>query len=168
MSKDEQQHARSAVTKVETEQVEEKQAVVLDLPAKKDQRPLPPATEVLERPARRHFTAEFKRRIVEEAAAATEPGAIGALLRRHGLYSSHLTQWRLQYQAGALSGLAPRQRGPKAAPKNPLAAEVARLTRENTRLERRLAQAAAIIEFQKKVSEVLGIPLSRPDSDGDA
>jgi transposase-like protein len=127
--------------------------------------PMPADPEVVERPVRRAFTAQFKRRIVEEAAAATEPGAIGALLRRHGLYSSHLTKWREQYKAGALGALAPRKRGPKVSPKNPLAERVARLERENTRLEKRLAQAAAIIEFQKKVSEILGIPLSRPDSD---
>lgn len=167
MSKDERQHARSAVVKVQTESVTEKRAVVLDLPAIKDQQPLPPATEVLERPARRTFTAEFKRRIVEEAAAATEPGAIGALLRRHGLYSSHLTKWRELYQAGALSGLSPRKRGPKVSPKNPLTEQVAQLEREKTKLEKRLAQAATIIDFQKKVSEILGISLSQPDSDGD-
>jgi transposase len=125
-----------------------------------------PNPEVVERPVRRTFTADFKRRIVEEADACAESGAVGALLRRHGLYSSHLTAWRAQYRQGALRGLTPRQRGPKAEAKNPLAERVARLEREKARLEKRLQQAETIIDFQKKVSELLGIPLKRPDSDG--
>ena len=128
--------------------------------------PLAADPEVVERPVRRTYTGDFKRRVVEEADACTEPGAIGALLRRHGLYSSHLTAWRDQYRQGALRGLTPRKRGPKAAAKNPLAERVARLEREKARLEKRLQQAETIIEFPKKVSELLGIPLSRPHSDG--
>jgi len=127
---------------------------------------LRPDPEVVERPVRRTFTAEFKRRVVEEAAACREPGEVGALLRRHGLYSSHLVTWRRQWKAGALAGLAPRKRGRKAPATNPLAAQVAKLEREKARVEQRLKQAETIIEFQKKVSELLGIPLRHPDSDG--
>lgn len=128
--------------------------------------PIVPDPEVVERPVRRTFTGDFKRRIVEEADACREPGQVGALLRRHGLYSSHLTTWRAQYRQGALRGLTPRKRGPKAEAKNPLAERVARLEREKARLEQRLQQAETIIDFQKKVSELLGIPLKRPGSDG--
>jgi transposase-like protein len=120
--------------------------------------PLAPDPEVTEGPRRRSFTADFKRRIVEEAEACREPGAIGALLRRHGLYSSHLVDWRAQYRQGALRGLTPRRRGPTPQ-RHPLAAQVAKLEREKAQLEERLRQAAAIIEVQKKLSEVLGIPL---------
>ncbi len=164
MSKGEGQLTRLPV-RSETDEV--KEGAEARAPAGSARAPLGADTEVPERPLRRKFTAEFKQRIVEEAAAATEPGAVGALLRRHGLYSSHLSDWRQQYQAGARSGLAPRQRGPKASPKNPLAERVARLERDKRKLEKRLAQAAAIIEFQKKVSEVLGIPLNPPDSEGE-
>jgi len=125
-----------------------------------------PDPEVVERPVRRTFTAEFKRRIVEEADACREQGQVGELLRRHGLYSSHLVEWRALYRRGALTGLAPRKRGPKVQAKNPLAERLARVEREKARLEKRLKQAETIIEFQKKVSELLGIPLKRPDDDG--
>ena len=127
---------------------------------------VPPDPEVAERPVRRTFTAEFKRRVVEEAEACREAGDVGALLRRHGLYSSHLVAWRRQWKAGALAGLAPRKRGRQAPATNPLAATVAKLEREKARLEQRLTQAETIIEFQKKVSELLGIPLRRPNSGG--
>ena len=100
-----------------------------------------PDPEVVERPVRRTFTAEFKRRIVEEAAAGRTPGDVGALLRRHGLYSSHLVAWRRQWTTGALAGLAPRKRGRKAPTENPLAPQVAKLEREKAGLERRLQQA---------------------------
>lgn len=127
-----------------------------------------PDPEVVERPVRRTFTAEFKRRVVEEAAACTAPGQLGALLRQYGLYSSHVVLWRRQGQAGALAGLAARRRGRRARAANPLAATVVKLEREKARLEQRLQQAETIIEFQKKVSDLLGIPLRRPGSDGTA
>jgi len=121
-----------------------------------------PDPEVSERPTRRRFTAEYKLRIVEEANAASEPGAVGALLRREGLYSSHLVEWRRLYRLGALSGLArPRGRPPE----HPLARENERLRRANARLERRLATAERIIEIQGKVSELLGIPLAQSSDD---
>jgi transposase-like protein len=124
-----------------------------------------PDPEVPERPARRRFTAEYKLRIVEEASALTEPGAIGALLRREGLYSGHLVDRRRQYRLGALSSLA-RPRG-RPQP-HPLAAENERLRRRNVRLERRLATAERIIEIQGKVSELLGIPLAQSSDDDES
>ena len=122
-----------------------------------------PDPEVSARPVRRRFTAGYKLRIVEEANAASEPGAVGALLRREGLYSSHLVDWRRQYRSGALRELAKPRGRPKP---DPLAREVERLRRENARLGRRLATATAIIELQRKASELLGIPLD-PVSDDD-
>jgi hypothetical protein len=89
-----------------------------------------------------------------------------ALLRRHGLYSSHLVDWRAQYRSGALRGLTPRPRGPKPQPKNPLADRRAKLERAKARLEKRLRQAETIIEVPKKLSELLGIPLPPQSSDG--
>ena len=92
-------------------------------------------------------------------------GGIGAILRREGLYSSTLREWRRQRDSGALGALTPIKRGPKPAMRNPLAAELAQAKRENARLGRRLERAEAIIEIQKKVAALLGIPLATPDSD---
>ena len=88
----------------------------------------------------------------------TMPGEIGALLRREGLYHSNISTWRKQRDQGALHGLLPRKRGRKAKKVNPMAQEVARLERENRRLTEKLKQAKTIIEVQKKISEILGIP----------
>jgi len=124
--------------------------------------PAMPDPEVRERPVRRTFTAEYKLRIVEEANAAREPGAVVALLRREGLYSSHLVEWRRLYRLGALHNLAhPRGRPPL----NPLAVENERLRRRVARLEARLATAERIIVIQGKVSELLGIPLAQSSDD---
>jgi transposase len=120
-----------------------------------------PDPEVPERARRRQFTAAYKLRILEEAAACSAPGQVGALLRRAGLYSSHLVDWRRQRAAGTLAALAPRRRGRPAEPAS--AAELARLTHENERLSRQLATAEAIIEIQKKVSSLLG--LTQPSDD---
>jgi transposase-like protein len=92
---------------------------------------------------------------LQEADACTQYGEVGALLRREGLYSSHLSTWRRQRQQGELQGLAPAKRGRKA---DPLAAENARLQRETERLKAQLARAELIIGVQKKVSELLGLP----------
>ena len=127
-----------------------------------------PSSEVLEKPVRRRFTVEYKARILAEADACTEAGQFGELLRREGLYSSHLTTWRRQRDKGALAGLTPKQRGRKARPKNPLADEVARLQRENKRLQEQLRQAELIIDVQKKVSEMLNIPLNNRHGEGNA
>lgn len=117
--------------------------------------------ETLERPRRRTFTAEYKLRILLEADAAKESGGVGALLRREGLYSSHLTTWRQERDAGALAGLTAKRRGPKARD-TAEARRIAQLTHENEVLRHRLKQAETIIEFQKKLHDVLGIPLSSP------
>ena len=111
--------------------------------------------EVNAKPERRQFSAEYKRRILEEADACTEAGQIGALLRREGLYSSNLTHWRQQRAAGSLKALSPKKRGPKP---DPLADENAALRRRIERLEADLKRAETIIEVQKKLSELLGLP----------
>jgi len=121
-----------------------------------------PDPEVAEKPKRRRFSAEYRLRIVREADSCNEPGAIGALLRREGLYSSLLTAWRRQRDTGALAGLEPKKRGPKSKAVDP---RVKRLEREVSRLKRKLEQAETIIDIQKKVAGILGIPLrtSEPD-----
>jgi transposase-like protein len=115
---------------------------------------------------RRRFTAEYKLRILREADRATEFGQLGALLRREGLYSSHLSTWRQQRDEGTLVGLTPKRRGRKATPDAPLIAENERLKRETQRLAAKLRQAETIIEVQKKLSEILGIPLPPPEISG--
>ena len=124
-------------------------------------RPLPERCdpEVRERPVRRRFAAQYKRRILEEADGCSQPGQIGALLRREGLYSSLLTTWRRQREAAVAAGLAPRKRGRKPS-KDPRADRLARLERENARLQRRLEQTLLIIDIQKKTSQLLGIELT--------
>ena len=115
--------------------------------------------EVPEKPVRRRFDAAYKQRILDEADRCNEPGELGLLLRREGLYSSLLSSWRRQRDEGVLAGLAPKRRGRKAKRKDTAALEVQRLRRENSRLTQRLKQAETIIEVQKKVSEMLGIAL---------
>ena len=117
--------------------------------------------EVLVKATRRRFSAAYKLKILREAEARTQPGELGALLRREGLYSSNLTTWRAQRQAGELGGLAPKKRGPAPQAKNPLAVKVVALEREMTRLTARAERAEALVELQKKVSELLGIALPR-------
>jgi transposase len=114
-----------------------------------------PNPEVVVKAQRRRFTAEYKHRILEEADACTHRGDVGALLRREGLYSSHLSTWHRQRQQGELQGLTPAKRGRKG---DPLAAENARLQRKTERLKAQLARAELIIDVQKKVSELLGLP----------
>ena len=122
-----------------------------------------PDPEVVPDAKRRTFTAEYKLRILAEAdAAAAQPGAIGALQRREGLYSSHLVTWRRERQAGILKGLAPHKRGPKSK-RNPQEEEMRKLRRENQRLTEELRKAAIVIDVQKKVGTLLGWPLSKAD-----
>lgn len=123
--------------------------------------------EVLEKAVRRQFTAEYKLRILREADACSELGDIGKLLRREGLYSSHLTTWRRQRERGTLNGLKANKRGRKASKRNPLLSEVERLRREKEQLTKQLKQAELIIEVQKKVSQLLGIPLQPQEKDED-
>jgi transposase-like protein len=113
--------------------------------------------EVPEKKPRRKFTAKYKLRILAEADACTQPGQIGALLRREGLYSSNLTTWRKQRAQGILQAMTPKKRGRKRKSKNPLADRVAHLEKENRRLQDKLKKAETIIEVQKKISEILGI-----------
>lgn len=120
--------------------------------------PKSPDPEVPETKPRRRFTAKYKLRILEEADACTQIGQIGALLRREGLYSSNLTTWRRQRDDGQLKGLSPKKRGRKAKAVNPLAKRVAELERETQQLREKLRKAEIIIEVQKKMSEILGIP----------
>jgi transposase-like protein len=122
-----------------------------------------PDPEVVATAKRRTFTADYKQRILAEAdAAATQPGAIGALLRREGLYSSHLVTWRRERQTGILQGLTPHKRGPKS-PRSPQEQEIQRLRRENQRLTEELRKAEIVIDVQKKVGALLGWP--RPPAD---
>jgi len=117
-----------------------------------------PDPEVLAKPKRRRFTPAYKARIVEEAQRCTESGQIGALLRREGLYSSALTQWRRQYHSGALQGLKDDKRGRKRT-RDAREKELERLQRENERLNKKLRQAELIIEIQKTVVAMLGNPI---------
>ena len=115
-----------------------------------------PDPEVSASSGRRRFSAAYKARIVREADACSQFGETGALLRREGLFSSHLTEWRRQYRKGAESALTDDKRGRKAA-KDPLAEENQRLGRELERTQKKLRQAEIIIEFQKNLCEILGI-----------
>lgn len=117
--------------------------------------------EVVAQATRRRFTAEYKLTVLREADACTEPGEIGCLLRREGLYSSHLYLWRKQRRARELSGLTPARRGPVPKATNPLAAKVAALEKETRWLTARAERAEALVELPKKVSEILGIALQR-------
>ena len=122
-----------------------------------------PDPEVVAKAKRRSFTAEYKQRILQEAdSTAATPGGIGALLRREGLYSSHLVAWRRERQAGILEALKPRKRGRRSEP-NPLAEENQKLRRQVGQLTEKLRKAEIIIDVQKKVAALLGHPL--PDAD---
>jgi transposase len=125
-----------------------------------------PNPEVVATPTRRRFTAEDKLRILKLADACTAVGSLGALLRAEGLYASNLTTWRRQRTEGVLSALTPQKRGRKASAQHPLRAENETLRKENTRLTTRLKQAELIIDVQKKVSQLLGIPLETPEEGG--
>ena len=127
--------------------------------------PAAASPELSARPRRRTFTVEDKLRILADTDRAADTGGIGAILRREGLYSSALTEWRKQRDAGAYGALVPARRGRKTAHANPLTAELAVLQRDNARLTQRLARAEAIIDLQKKVAELLGIPLAPNDGE---
>ena len=116
-----------------------------------------PDPEVAAKPTRRRFTAEYKLRVLREAESQREPGAIGALLRREGLYSTHLTAWRHQREGGALEAMRQRRRGRRPDPTAGARQRIAALEAENTRLQERVRQAEAIIAAQKKLSEILGL-----------
>ena len=108
--------------------------------------------EVLARASRRQFTQEYKLKILKEAASCRRPGEIGALLRREGLYSSHLSSWRAARDRGELGGSGKKRRGPKAKPGHPDTKRVQALERENRRLRTRAERAEGLVELQKKVA----------------
>lgn len=120
--------------------------------------------EVLAKAKRRRFTLEYKRRILREADRCRKPGELGALLRREGLYSSSLSNWRAARDRGELGGAGTRKRGPVAKPADLGAKRIAELERENRRLRQRAERAEALVEVQKKLSEVLGLDL--PENGG--
>ena len=121
-----------------------------------------PDPEVPAKAQRRRFTAEYRLGVLKQADACKKPGELGALLRREGLYSSLLTHWRRQREQGALREMGGRRRGPKPRPIDP---RIKALETENRRLQRKLQQAETIITLQKKVAEILGIPLKALDID---
>lgn len=129
-------------------------------------RPEVPDPQVLEHPDRRRFTVNYKARIVREADACTEHGQISALLRREGLYSGQLSAWRRAYRHGAMAALKDDKRGRKQT-RHPLEKENALLKKDNARLGRRLSQAEAVIDIQKKLSEILGVPTAGIENIGD-
>lgn len=116
--------------------------------------------EVMAKPVRRRFTAEYKLGVLRQVDACSGRGELGALLRREGLYSSHLTQWRKQRERGERQGLS-RKRGPSPKQRHPLTDKVKVLERENARLKLRAERAEGLVELQKKVSEILGIELKQ-------
>ncbi len=115
--------------------------------------------EVAAKPKRRQFTAEYRLRILEEADGCTEPGEVGQLLRREGLYSSHLTAWRKARRSGSLRGLTSKKRGAKPKARNPLEPKVRELESKVARLEKELHQAHTILDVQEKVAGLLGFNL---------
>jgi len=126
---------------------------VVEIPA------VAPETEVSAKAQRRRFTAEYKRRVLKEADRCTRPGEIGALLRREGLYSSALTAWRAARARGELAGLAAKKRGPRARRVDPRDRKLAAQERELVQWKARAQRAEALVEIQKKFSEMVGGPL---------
>jgi transposase len=118
-----------------------------------------PDSEVPEKAVRRRYTAEYKRRILREAEACSERGKLGALLRREGLYSSNLINWRRQAEKGTLEALSPKKRGPKEKKLDPSLLRIAELEKTNQKLEHKLRQAELIIAAQKKIAEIFQMSL---------
>jgi transposase len=130
-------------------------------------RPVVAPTEVRPKPTRRTFSAEFKRALLAEIDACTQPGAIGAVLRREGLFSSHLVEWRAARARGALEALAPKKRGPAPAPApDARAREIEELKRKLAKATLRAERAEALIAIQKKVAALLGTPFEDPPERG--
>ena len=123
-----------------------------------------PEVEVMGKAERRRFSSEYKRKILQAVEACRLPGELGELLRKEGLYSSNLTAWRAAQERGKLAGLSPKKRGPKAMVKDARDRRIAELEREAERWKARAERAEALVDLQKKVSELLGIPL--PESKG--
>ena len=129
-------------------------SLVLTDPSRRPRSASDPDPEVPAKARRRHFTAKYKLRILAKADRCSKPGEIGKLLRKEGLYSSHLSKWRQQREEGALAALS-KKRGRKPRPVDPQAKRVAELERENARLRQKLEKAETIIEVQKKLSQLL-------------
>jgi len=113
-----------------------------------------PNPEVPEKASRRNYTAEYKRRILKEAADCKKQGQVGALLRREGLYSSNLTSWRHQVEKGTLDALSSKKRGPKARKPDPSIRRIAEQEKEIQKLQAKLKKAELIIDAQKKIAEI--------------
>ena len=118
----------------------------------------PEDVQVAAKPQRRSFTAEYKRRLLKEADACTTPGAVGALLRREGLYSSHLVEWRRARARGELAALTPKKRGRKPIPVDPRDRKIAELERQLAHMTGRAERAEALVEAQKNLAALLGRP----------
>ena len=118
----------------------------------------PENVQVAAKPQRRSFTAEYKRRLLKEADACTTPGAVGALLRREGLYSSHLVEWRRARARGELAALTPKKRGRKPIPVDPRDRKIAELERQLAHMTGRAERAEALVEAQKNLAALLGRP----------
>ena len=126
--------------------------------------PLAQETEVTAKAQRRRFSAAEKLRVLREADRCTKPGELSALLRREGLYSSHLSTWRAARTRGELAGLTPRRRGPQAKPVDPRDKKLVEQAREIARLQARLERAEGLIAVQQKVAQLLGIPLANDEN----
>lgn len=126
----------------------------------------PPNPEVLAKPKRRRFTADYKLRILQETDSCTEPGQIGQILRREGLYASHLTKWRQQRQEGALNSLSCNKRGRKPQIETLMVNRVNELEKKNEELRKKLKQAEVVIEVQKKISELFEISMESLQMNG--
>lgn len=122
-----------------------------------------PETEVLAKASRRTFTAEYKRRILKAADVCKKKGDLGALLRREGLYSSHLVAWRRARDRGELAGLAPKKRGPAPRKRDDRDRKIVELERETRQLKARAERAEALVELQKKLATVLGLSVVESD-----
>jgi transposase len=123
-------------------------------------------TEVVAKAARRRFPAEYKLRVLREAERCQAPGELGALLRREGLYSSHLSVWRQARSRGELAELTGRKRGPKPRARDERDVRITDLERELARWRKRAERAETLVDLQKKVSTLLGIDLDEPSEKG--
>lgn len=126
----------------------------------------PPNPEVLPKPKRQRFTAAYKLRILQETESCTESGQVGQILRREGLYASHLTKWRQQRQEGALKSLSSNKRGRKPKTETLMANKIDELEKENEELRKKLKQAESVIGVQKKISELFGIAMESLQMNG--
>lgn len=152
---------------IETQGKEQGTCAVSGGPVAQDLISKVPSPEVLERAKRRTYPAEYKRAMLREVDSLRDPGSLGALLRREGLYASHIATWRWQRERGELDALTPKKRGPRSTKNDPLLKRIAALERENRRLQKRLERAELINDIQKKISEITGIPLKDLEHEGD-